>query len=411
MICTGCSTENQPEALLLPIAGSFNQPESGCVEGNSQRLAVVYDQRFQPPSSVPTSQGVIEASESQAQALASISGSEELKAPVKWNVEFEFAVMLSKLIPLIDKALELKTLKRFLRFFCDATTGKPHVQVAIYEHCTSTKEILDTLLQQCRFHCIQLNLLRRIVESYGCGDCKRLLQEYEAKMPKSAPLKRSCNELSDVEIESSSGTKRLKVEITGDSDTCCLEDVESTQEALEKATRVDRDVIVFAKHEPGSVILTFIIPEGTVKSFTDISKSEKKLSDLATIGILSIKIDQVTIDVKAHLVPQKLERLTLEEQEAAHPTPLKPSTLKPTPSSEGTDSGGVGDPTVSQHGLFHPVNCLPEVPPISSPIVILTMPLATHSSWLQCRVSSRLAYVLCRGRDAYHLVLDVHVYC
>ncbi len=79
---------------------------------------------------------------------------------------------------------------------------------------------------------------------------------------------------------------------------------------------------------------------------------------------------------------QKLEQFTLKEQEVAHPTLLKPSTVKPTPSSEGTDSG-VGDSTVSQHGPFHPVSssCLP-VPPISSPIAIL----ANCSSVLMVKV-------------------------
>ncbi len=285
------------------------------------------------------------------------------------SIEVEFAFMVSQLIPLMNKAVDIETLKCFLQFLRDERTGQPYIEPSVYQHCTSTAEVLKALLQQRRFHAIQLGLLGTIVGKYGCGESKRLLKKYKSKIPKSAPLKRLRNELTDEEIQSSYGTKRLKVKINGDPETVCLEDVERSQEALERSSEVRQDVIVFAKHEPGSVILTFIVPECTVKSFTDISKSEKKLSDLATMGILSIKTDQVTIHTKVH---QKLQDLSLEEQEDAHPTPLKPSTLKPTPSSEGTDSGGVGDPTVSQHGLFHPVSCLPEVPPISSPIVILS---------------------------------------
>ncbi len=285
------------------------------------------------------------------------------------DLSVEFAFMISKLYPLMNKAAEVEAIKLFLLHYCDVKTGQPYVEPSIYQHCTSTAEVLKALFKQRRFHAIQLGLLGTIVEKYGCGESKRLLQEYESKIPKSAPLKRLRNELTDEEIQSSYGTKRLKVKINGDSETVCLENVKNSQEALERSSGISQDAIVFAKHEPGSVVLTFIVPECTVKSFTDISKSERKLSDLAAMGILSIKVDQVTIDTKLH---QKLQDLSLEGQEAAHPTPLKPSTLKPTPSSEGTDSGGVGDPTVSQHGLFHPVSCLPEVPPISSPIVILT---------------------------------------
>ncbi len=280
-----------------------------------------------------------------------------------WDLSAEFAVMLSKLITLMDKAVDVETLKCFLQFFCDVRTGQPYVEPSIYQHCTSTAEVLKALLQHLRFHAIQPKILNTIVESYGCKACKHLLQEYKAKIPKSATLKMSSNELTDEEIESSSGTKRLKVEVSGNSDTFCLEDVERTQEALETSSGVSRDVTVFAKHEPGSVILTFIVPACTVVSFTDISKSETQLTALAAIGILSIEIDKVTINVKAHLVFQKLEWLTLKEQVAAHPTPQKPSTLKPTPSSESTDSGGVEDPTVSQHGLFQS-----SAPTLSTPL-------------------------------------------
>ncbi len=303
----------------------------------------------------------------------------------------DFAALYSKVVPLLARAVTVDTLIRFLEALCHPITKLPYIEPSLYQHLTSVEEVLDVLRRVHYFHPTQINLLGIIVRSHGCSECKRLFQSYEDRIPKSAPLKRSSNELTDEEIESSSGTKRLKVEISGNSDTYCLEDVEKVQQALEESTGIDHVVIIYAKHEPGSVVLTFIVPACTVESFTDISKSEKQLSALATIGILSIEVDKVTIDVKAHLVLQKLERHTLEEQEAAHPTLQKPSTLKPTPSSEGTDSGGVEDPTVGQHGPVSS-NCFPEVPPISS--ILAT---CTRSS-IQCRISSKLVYRMCEGK-------------
>ncbi len=159
--------------------------------------------------------------------------------------------MICQLFPLMNKEVDVETLKLFLHFFRDVRTGQLYVERTIYQHCTSTAEVLDTLLQQRRFHAIQLHLLKKIVESFGGNESKHLLRKYEAKVPKSAPLKRSRYELTDEEIQSSYGTKRLKVETSGDPDTYSLADVEKVQKALAKSSGVSQYAIVLAKHKPG----------------------------------------------------------------------------------------------------------------------------------------------------------------
>ncbi len=277
---TGFSPEKQPRAPLAPSTSSPNCPEEGS-EGD---------------------QGATGGSDPPAQ-VAIIPGSDDQQlSRTYFDLSSDFAAFYFKVVPLLARAVTAVNLKRYLTAFRHPESNLPYVDPSLYQYSTSVEEILDKLESERYIHPIQTNLLGKIVRTHGCNESNCLLQEYESKIPKSTPLKRSHNDLTDEETESSSSTKKLKVEVSGDSDKYCLEDVEEVQKALEKTTRVDHGVIVYAKHEPGSVILTFIIPESTVEYFTAISKSEKQLSDLAAIGILSIKIGQVTIDVKAHLL-------------------------------------------------------------------------------------------------------------
>ncbi len=234
-----------------------------------------------------------------------------------WQLSVKFAVMVSKLFPLMNRVLKVETLKLFLRSFRDVRTGVPYVDSTIYQNCSSTDKVLEALLEQHRFHSIQLSLLSTIVDNYGCDVSKNLLQEYKSIIPKSSPLKRLRNELTNEEIESSCAAKKLKVEIRGSSDTCTLEDVERTQVALEGCSGISRDAIVFGNHKEGSVILSFIVPESAVEAFTNCDRHS-----LANVGIMSI---EVTIDGKPCIVTQLQKFECASEQlvsQLAKPQPL-----------------------------------------------------------------------------------------
>ncbi len=187
----------------------------------------------------------------------------------------------------MNEAVDVETLKCFLRLLRDVRTGQPYVEPAIYQCCTSSSTAAPLPRHRAKtsenyrwevwLWWIQAPPRGVWIQSTKVYSSQKVLQWTE-------------------KIESSSSTKRLKVETSSDPDTYCLEDVEKTQEALEMSS----GVIVFAKHEPGSVRLTFIVPVCTVESFTNINKSDEHLSDLAAIGITSIEIDGV-INVKAHL--------------------------------------------------------------------------------------------------------------
>ena len=69
----------------------------------------------------------------------------------------------------------------------------------------------------------------------------------------------------DEKTEDCHGIKRMKVTYDGDTNvnTTTIEDVERVQQVIEKNTKIDQSVIVYANQTPGSVIFTFLVPENS----------------------------------------------------------------------------------------------------------------------------------------------------
>ena len=244
------------------------------------------------------------------------------------DVDFGFADLYCKVVPLLAKAVTADTLKRYLGALRHMPSNQLYISPSLYQHCTSVEEILDVLQRELYFHHSHINLLRNIVNTHGCSECKRLLQNYESR---TTSHKRSRKNLSEEEIDGSSSTKKVKVKLGGESVVLGINIIETVQEELERTSEVSRDMIIFGKEETGSILLTFLIPATMEEAFINISKSEEHLSDLAAIGIQSIEIGEVTIDVEAYL---DLERIYVE----------------------GAYSREIGDPTEIQHGLLPAVS-------------------------------------------------------
>ncbi len=195
--------------------------------------------------------------------------------------------MFSKIVPLLAMAVSVEVLKIFLQSLCHVKTRLPFIEPSLYRHCTSTAEVMEGLRLQHYFHPTQLNLLKKMVENYGCTECNRLLQVYESKLPKSVPLKNLSKPLSDKEIQDSRCTAKIKVIVEGDYDTIGLEEVENVKQTLERSTGVSTVAIIFVKHEPGSVVLTFLIPANAMSFFAEIRGDD---ADLAANGICKVDI-------------------------------------------------------------------------------------------------------------------------
>ena len=101
--------------------------------------------------------------------------------------------------------------------------------------------------------------------------------------------------ITDGEIEQFHGTKKLKVEIKGDASDATVEIIGETRKALEKATGIKEAFIVYAFYDPGSVLLTFLIPESIHHIFHELSTED--LGILADSCVMKLEVDdEVVID-------------------------------------------------------------------------------------------------------------------
>ena len=155
-------------------------------------------------------------------------------------------------------------------------------------------EVLESLCPR-YINYMHYYLLEDIVIRFQCDRAKKVLQQYtEQKDNKKRKLEDLPDPITNGEIEQFHGTKRLKVELEGDTSDAIVEVIGEIQKALERATGVKRAVIVYACDDPGSVLLTFLIPESILHIFHELNTED--LAVLANSGVMNLEVDEVVID-------------------------------------------------------------------------------------------------------------------
>jgi len=171
---------------------------------------------------------------------------EELDPPT------EFAEMLTQVAKLLDISADVKDLKNFLGYLCHPRTGTRWIDTKLYEHCNTPQEIIMALYPQ-YINFMHTHLLKQIVNKFGDEQSKTLLKQYEDMFPRKKPLKHMGDPHSGKEIESFTGTKRMKVVYSDATvDTTTMEDVERVQQSITRSTGVDESMIVYTKQIPAT---------------------------------------------------------------------------------------------------------------------------------------------------------------
>ena len=247
-----------------------------------------------------------------------------------WVPPAEFADMLTTVTELLNHSANLKRLKQFLRYFCHPHTLKCYIDIRLYEHCNTPGEIIEVLHPQ-YINFMHTQFLRQIVNKFGDEQSKTLLKQYEDKFPHKKPLKRIGDPLSDEEVESFTGTKRMKVVYSGaTADTSTMEDVERVRQLITRNTGIDESVIPFASQKQcNSVLFMFLIPETVVSAFSDLD--EDNWRDLTDNGILRIEVDGLVIDLQSLQAGTMTDTSQAETTDEVLQTEAEPGILQAEP--------------------------------------------------------------------------------
>ena len=236
---------------------------------------------------------------------------ERLVSDEEWDPPTEFAVVLTKIVKQLNKTADVEDLKDFLELLCHPHTGQRYINIKLYAHCVTPRDIIKALVPQ-YINFMHTHLLRRIVKSFGNEQSVTLLKQYEDNFPCKKPLKRMRDPLTFEETEDCDGSKRLKTVCNWHTnvDNTTREDVERMRQIISRNTGINEIVIVFAHQTPGSVIFTFLIPEMVVSSFSNLDDDSQR--DLAKHGILRIEVNNVVIDLQSLQTETKTSTLQPE---------------------------------------------------------------------------------------------------
>ena len=102
------------------------------------------------------------------------------------------------------------------------------------------------------------------------------------------------NAVSDEELDRTTGVKRLRVETNISLEEATIADTETVQNGLGQATGIGPYFITPAQHDPGSLILTFLVPESVCDIFCELC--EEDLEILANCGIMRLQIEDCVIE-------------------------------------------------------------------------------------------------------------------
>ena len=208
---------------------------------------------------VESEESVSQKTESDDSEFEKLESEEPITTPIEtqpfsdehWDLSTKFPIMLTRVAELLDRLCNRSNLRLFLKSFCPPHTNQPYVDEEPLKYFGSTLQMIEHLVPQ---YINQQNtrLLRVIVDRYGNEECKTLLKEYEDNFLHKKPLKRMFDPISDEELRTCSGDKRIKVKYGGGLDTTTVEDVEMVQQNISRNTEVDESMTAYANQTPAT---------------------------------------------------------------------------------------------------------------------------------------------------------------
>ena len=211
------------------------------------------------------------------------------------HLSSDFASMFSTVTDLLNESVDMAKLKDFLGCYSHPLyPEEPYVDPKIYKDASTIKQLIMSLWPQF-INFMHYYLLEDIVEKFGCDGAKKVLQQFtDQKYSRKRKLNSLPCPITDGEIEQFQGAKKLKVQVEGDTSDATVEIIGEIQKVLEKASGIKQAVTTYALYDPGSVLLTFLIPESILHIFSELNTED--LAILADSGVMKLEVNEVVID-------------------------------------------------------------------------------------------------------------------
>ena len=207
----------------------------------------------------------------------------------------EFQQLISGVGVLLAETAEVSQLKEFLQSFTHVLYPEvQYIDPTILKDAESVPQIF-TILQPQVLNFINWGVLWKVADAFGI-EVTSIFHLYKSKLPLHTKLSTLLDPLSEEEISEFKEFRKLRVTRGGGSAIeWTLGDIQVVREAVEKATGIDQDFIIYAYWEGGFMThqFTFLIPKSVSGIFVELC--EEDLEILAGRGVQRLEVDYDTV--------------------------------------------------------------------------------------------------------------------
>ena len=225
-------------------------------------------------------------------------------SPKAAHCNFEFQQLISDVGTSLAETVEVSQLKEFLQGFSHILYPESqYIDPSVLNNADSIFHIF-TALQPQFINFLNWGILRKTADAFDI----EIAPVYKIRLPSDTPLSTLPDPQSEKEISEFKIVQKLRVTRGGGSGIeWTLADVQAVKEAMEKATGIDQDFIIYAYWEGGFSThqFIFLIPKCISVIFGELC--EEDLAILAGIGIQRLEVDYHTVADNIHeLYPQTI---------------------------------------------------------------------------------------------------------
>ena len=234
-------------------------------------------------------------------------------SPKATHCNSEFQQLISKVETSVAESVEASKLKEFLQGFSHILYPEAlYIDSRFLKDAESVPQIF-TALQPLVLNFVNWGVLRKVVDAFDIT-VESALQSYTSRFLPHTKLSTLPDPLSEEEISGFKGFQKLRVTRGGSSRIeWTLGDVQAVREAVEKATGIDQDFIIYAYWEGGFTThqFTFLIPESISGIFGELCEE-----DLAILAGKDVQRLEVDYDTVADNIQELFKELPLAETPA-----------------------------------------------------------------------------------------------